>query len=147
MGVLTEYFIARDDQDAARAHGSPTGPKRAGFKTAEWKSLDPVVTMATLHEVVTGQNALEWIKSKPPDSTVAGTDKDEHWVFRVYDDHFATLADLPEERRGDVAAKWVRSEEMNDWPLDEARQALSELVAPAREARSSGAHLYCWVSL
>ena len=141
MGVLTEYFIARNDQDAARAHASPTGPKRAGFKTAEWKSLDPVVTMATLHEVVTGQNEF-----KPPDSTVAGTDKDEHWVFRVYDDHFATLADLPEERLGDVAARWVTSEEMNDWPLEDARQALSELVALAREARSSGAHLYCWVS-
>jgi aryl-alcohol dehydrogenase-like predicted oxidoreductase len=147
VGVLTEYFIARDDRDAARAHASQTGPKRAGFKTAEWKSLDPVVTMATLHEVVTGQNALEWIKSKPPDSTVAGTDKDDHWVFRVYDQHFATLAALPDARVPDIAAKWAATEELREWPPADVRDALSELIALARDARASGAHLYCWVSL
>jgi hypothetical protein len=54
VGVLTDYFIAKNDSDAARAHTSPGGPKRAGFPTAEWKSIDPVVCMAALDEAVTG---------------------------------------------------------------------------------------------
>jgi hypothetical protein len=64
MGVLTECFVAKDDADAVRAHASQTGPKRAGFETAEWKSIVPVVALATLDQVVTGRDALAWIRSE-----------------------------------------------------------------------------------
>ena len=147
MGVLTDYFIAKNDSDAARAHTSPGGPKRAGFPTAEWKSIDPVVCMAALDEVVTGRNALEWIKSKPPDSAIAGSDDDEHWVFRVYDHHFAVLAALTNEQLPDVARKWAAQEELREFRPDDVREALTDLVRLARDARAAGAHLYCWISL
>ena len=106
MGVLTDYFIARDDADAARAHKSTGGPKGLGFETAEWKSIDPVVTLATLDEVVTGRDALEWIRSGAPDSRIAGSDGDEHWVFRVYDHHRAVLESIRDDQIKDVARRW-----------------------------------------
>jgi hypothetical protein len=136
VGVLTEYFIARDDADAARAHTSPTGPKLAGFETTEWKSIDPVVCLAMLDEVVTGRNALEWIKSKPPDSTVAGSADDEHWVFRVYEHHVEVLAGLTDDQLPQVAERWAASEELRGWPVSDVRDALSDLVRLARGAPS-----------
>ena len=78
MGVLTDYFIARDDTDAARAHNGPGSPRGVGLETAAWKSVDPVVTLATVDQVVTGRDALEWIRSGAPDSTIAGSGTDEH---------------------------------------------------------------------
>jgi hypothetical protein len=38
MGVLTDYFVARDDQDAARAHAATAGPKELGFVNGTTRS-------------------------------------------------------------------------------------------------------------
>jgi hypothetical protein len=146
VGVLTEYFVARDDQDAARAQESPTGPARVGFKTAEWKSLDPVVTLAVLDEIMNGRNALEWIRGHAAQANVAGGEEDEHWVFRVADPHATMLADLPTDV-GDIASQWARAEELGGFPAADLTEALRDLRDLARHARTTGQHLYCWVSL
>lgn len=147
MGVLTDYFIARDDADAARAHKSTGGPKGLGFETAEWKSVDPVVTLATLDEVVTGRDALEWIRSGAPDSRIAGSDGDEHWVFRVYDHHRAVLESIRDDQIKDVARRWGATEELADWEPQDVEEILRDLVRLSRIARETGQGLYCWVSL
>ena len=147
MGVLTEYFIARNDDDAARAHASETGPKRAGFETAEWKSVDPVVCLAMLDQVVTGRDALEWIKSGAPDSTIAGSDEDEHWVFRVYEHHRAVLEGIADQQIDEVARRWGATDELKNWEPKDVKAILTDLVRLARTARNSGQGLYCWVSL
>ena len=147
MGVLTEYFIAQNDEDAARAHTSLGGPKRAGFETAEWKSVDPVVTLAMLDQVVTGRDALAWIKAGLPDSTVAGSDTDEHWVFRVYDHHRVLLEGIADDQVEDVARRWGRTDELKGWDPKDVMAILADLVRLARSARASGQGLYCWVSL
>jgi len=147
VGVLTDYFIARDDADAARAHKSTGGPKGLGFETAEWKSVDPVVTLATLDEVVTGRDALEWIRSGAPDSRIAGSDGDEHWVFRVYDHHRAVLESIRDDQIKDVARRWGATEELADWEPQDVEEILRDLVRLSRIARETGQGLYCWVSL
>ena len=147
MGVLTEYFVAKSDPDAVRAHASQTGPKRAGFETAEWKSIDPVVTLATLDQVVTGRDALEWIRSGAPDSTIAGSETDEHWVFRVYDHHRAVLESIRDDQIEDIARRWGATEELREWPPQDVEEVLRDLVRLARTARETGQGLYCWVSL
>jgi hypothetical protein len=147
VGVLTEYFIARDDTDAARAHKSLGGPKGVGFETAEWKGVDPVVTLAMLDQVVTGRDALAWIKSGFPDSTVAGSDADEHWVFRVYDHHRAVLEAIRDEEIRDVARRWGATDELKGWDSKDVEAILRDLVRLARSARMTGQGLYCWVSL
>lgn len=147
MGVLTDYFIANDDQDAARAHASLSGPKGAGFETAEWKSVDPVVTLAMLDQVVTGRDALEWIKSGAPDSSVAGSETDEHWVFRVYDHHRAVLEGIRDDQVADVARRWGATDELSDWAPRDVEAILRDLVRLARTAREKEQGLYCWVSL
>ena len=147
MGVLTDYFIARDDRDAARAHKSTGGPKGLGFETAQWKTIDPVVTLATLDEVVTGRDALEWIRSGAPDSRIAGSDGDEHWVFRVYDHHRAVLESIRDDQIKDVARRWGATEELADWEPQDVEEILRDLVRLSRIARETGQGLFCWVSL
>jgi hypothetical protein len=145
MGILTDYFVARDDQDAARAHGA--GPLELGFKTAQWKSIDPVVTLAVLDEIVNGTNALEWIKSQPAGAeNVAGGPEDEHWVFRVADEHAKTLAELPDDIRP-IAERWAKSEELDGADPSDLVDVLTSLRTLARGARDATQRLYCWVSL
>jgi len=100
VGVLTEYFIARDDADAARAHSGREGRSRRDFRPPSGGAVDPVVCLAVLDEGVTGRNAI--------------------------DCHVEVPADLTPDRLPD---------------------ALSDLVRLPYEARTSGGHLYCWVSL
>jgi len=147
VGVLTDYFIARDDTDAARAHKSTAGPKGLGFETAQWKSVDPVVTLAMLDQVVTGRDALEWIRSGAPDSRVAGSETEEHWVFRVYDHHRAVLESIRDDQIKDVARRWGATEELAGWEPQDVEEILRDLVRLARSARETGQGLYCWVSL
>lgn len=129
MGNLTEYFIARSDPDATRVHSSPTGPKRAGFKTAEWKNV-------------------EWIRSGPPDNMIAGSDKDEHWVFRIHDHHLALLAGIADGEVATTAERWAAAQASGIWPsAAETRELLVDPIGVAREARATGQYLYCWVSL
>ena len=147
MGVLTEYFVARDDQDATRAHAALTGPRELGFKTAEWKSIDPVVALAVLEEIVNGTKVLEWIKSHAgDDQIVAGAGEDEHWVFRVTPEHTKTLADLPDAVRP-IAERWAKSEELDRADPAVLTDVLVSLRDLARDARNTGQRLYCWVSL
>jgi len=147
VGVLTDYFVARDDQDAARAHNTVGGPRQAGFKTAAWKSIDPVVTLAVLNEIVTGTNALEWIKTHGGDvEMVAGGNDDERWVFRIAPLHVDALMQLPEDVRP-IAERWAKSEELDGADPKDLAEVLRDLRALAREARASSQQLYCWVSL
>src|SRR6266545_3656521 len=146
MGVLTDYFVARDNQDAARAHATVGGPRKLGFKTAEWKSIDPVVTLAVLDEIVNGTNALDWIKTHAADDeNVAGGPEDEQWVFRVAAEHEETLAELPDNVRP-IAERWAKSEELDGSDPADLADVLTSLRDLAQEARLTGQHLYCWVS-
>jgi hypothetical protein len=135
VGPLTNYFVARNDEDATRAHTTIGGPKWAGFETAEWKSVDPVVTLAMLDQVVTGRDALAWIKAGFPDSTVAGSETDEHWVFRVYDHHRAVLDGIADDQIEDTARRWGATDELNGWDPKDVRAILKDLVRLARSPR------------
>jgi hypothetical protein len=147
LGVLTDYFVARDDQDAARAHAAIAGPKKLGFKTAEWKSIDPAVNLAVLEEIVNGTNMLEWIKAHPDEPVrVAGSDEEDHWVFRVTAQHAETLANLPDDVRS-IAERWAKSEELDGSDPSDLADVLVSLRGLAREARDTRQGLYCWVSL
>jgi hypothetical protein len=147
MGVLTDYFVARDDRDAARAHTTVGGPRELGFKTAQWKGIDPLITLAVLDEIVNGGNALDWIHANAGgDRMVAGSGEDEHWVFRVAPEHAETLAKLPDAIRT-IAERWAKSPELNGSDPADLADVLVSLRDLAREARTSGQRLYCWVSL
>jgi hypothetical protein len=147
MGVLTDYFAARNDQDAARAHAAVGGPRELGFKTVQCKSIDPLVNLAMLDEIVKGVNALDWIRANAGgDRMVAGGAEDEQWVFRVAPEHAETLAELPGEVRP-IAELWAKSEELKGVAPADLADVLVSLRDLAREARRRGQRLYCWVSL
>jgi len=145
MGVLHDYFIARDDADAKRAHASATGPQDAGFKSIDLKGIDPIVNLAVLDEIVNGRDALAWIRASAG-ATVAGGADDEHWVFRVAPEHATMLADLPTDLLP-TATRWAQSEELAGSDPGDLADVLASLRELAKEARSSGQRLYCWVSL
>jgi hypothetical protein len=122
-------------------------PRRAGFETAEWTSVDPVVSLAMLEQVVTGRDALAWIKSGFPDSTTAGSQADERWVFRVYDHHRAVREAIGDDQIEGVARPRAGMEELSDWDPRDVEVVRRDLVRLARTARLSSQALHCWLSL
>ena len=58
MGVLTDYFIAGSDTEAAGTLSATGGPEQAGMVTLQLKGVDPVVNLATLEEILTGTDSM-----------------------------------------------------------------------------------------
>ncbi|MFD0559098.1 hypothetical protein FB566_5059 [Stackebrandtia endophytica] len=160
MGVITDYFRAADADTVVAAIRAADGlpliiGEHAVFDGVAAKGIDPDVVLGALIEAI--------------GSTIETTDIDDTWVWPTTarpdrnspddDDSWQTgpwVAQLPETTRDllattadddlpAVAARWVRSEELEGATADDMLNLLTELVGLARRARDSGEALFCWV--
>jgi len=58
MGILTDYFVAGSDTEAAGTLKVTGGPEQAGLATVQLKGVDQVVNLATLEEILTGTDSM-----------------------------------------------------------------------------------------
>lgn len=153
MGVLNDYFRARDDGDAARVRehlGGPTakGPDgRPPFDSVEAKGIDHTVVLGQLLALVRG---VDWTPQLCDGRLVedASGDLDEGpWVVALGDEIRDDLAALPLDSLAELATRWSRIEELGGADPGDLRPLLEALRALALRARSSGEHLYEWCSL
>ncbi|MCW2856162.1 MAG: uncharacterized protein JWR52_1777 [Marmoricola sp.] len=174
MGVLYDWFVAPDDDtaaatiDRAGGPGQPAPlPSKAGrglfnrrtteapsassgltYPTVHDTGIDPVVQGGTLEELLTGR-AHEEIEQDPRwGQSVAVRDGGERLVFTVTDALIQALAQANPEQLAAAAIPWAQTEEF--WGTGDAQQLtglLVDLSGLAREARSRGESVYCWVSV
>ncbi|WP_116449678.1 hypothetical protein [Blastococcus litoris] len=148
MGLLCDYFIAADDEQAALTATWLGGPSASpgALPTADLKGLDPIVPMATLESMLTGGD-VEALVAANAGASVAEA-QDAVWVHRLSDALTDALAGASPDRLRQVVEPWSRTEELAGWwdPGDLA-EALAELADLARRARGGGGALYCWMSL
>jgi hypothetical protein len=102
MGVLTDYFIAGSDAEAAATLKATGGPEHVGLVTTQLKGVDPVVNLATLEEILTGTDSMAIISEG--EDPVADGGSDGPWVLRVRPSLVAALTathpgKLPGRRR------------------------------------------------
>jgi hypothetical protein len=70
------------------------------------------------------------------------------WVCRLSETLTGALADASPDLLREVAEPWSRTEELAGWrDHGELAMDLGALAGLARQARTSGGRLYCWMSL
>ncbi|MCR3748336.1 hypothetical protein [Lentzea californiensis] len=139
MGVLFDYFVAPSDElAAATIDGGPMGL----FRTVEIKSLDPVVVMGGLEELLTGRPYGDVLKDPRCGHGLALENDGEVVVLTVTDglrDGLAEASELDE-----IAVAWARTEELEGFDPAVLAEMLHELKALAVQAVEDGERLYCW---
>lgn len=168
MGVLYDYFSAPDDAAAAAVidrAGGPGAPEAASPNRGglfRWRvdqstlpvpglaiadtGIDPVVQCATLEELLTGR-PYEVIETDPRwGQTLAIRDGGERLILTLTDDLVDALARADPADLARVAGPWAQTEEFGgQGDPDVLKSFLTDFSAAAREARSEGRTLYCWV--
>jgi hypothetical protein len=147
MGILCDYFIAAGDDEAALTATWPGGPSDspAALPTIDLKGLDPVVPMASLESMIAGGDLDELVAANA--GAMVSDPQGDVWVFRLSDALTGALAGASSDRLREVAEPWSRTEELAGADPGVLAMSLDALAGLARQARSDGGRLYCWLSL
>ncbi|MFI6444273.1 hypothetical protein [Kitasatospora sp. NPDC050543] len=146
MGILYDYFSARDDRAAASAFAE--GPADRGFDTVPVKGVDPQILLGRAAALLLDQPLALVTTHARYGRLVSDPDAESVWILTLPDDLRDALADAGGERLAAVAGPWSRAEEFSGEgdPVDLAG-FLDQLAALARRARAAGRGLYCRVCL
>ncbi len=142
MGVLTDLLLARPEEAAAIAAEWPS----------EGRSPWPHIEMKGQSQVTLGQllaiiRDVEWTPEIFLDEQLAGGGLEGPWVSAVPADFVAEVADLDDDRFGQVADAWSEIEDFEGWDVSEVNESLTLLRAFCRRARAEGASMLMWISL
>ncbi len=145
VGLLTDYFIAVSDAEAIKTADRPNGPRAPNVPTVQLKGVDPVVNLATLEALLTGQDVSVILS----DSTrlIQDGGKGGPWVARVRPSLTEALATATPGQLDSASQRWAETEELTGSDPDDLRWVLSELQPLAARAKRDGKGLFCWMSL
>ncbi|WP_020013722.1 hypothetical protein [Promicromonospora sukumoe] len=147
MGLITDYFIAGSDTEAARFLDD--GVYGAGLDQDdrhEAKGIDPFVMLGTLEAELTELPYAEI--SGDPTPPVGLRESGASGIVRVRGTLTTALADLAPGRVPEVAAAWGRTEEFGPDADEEAvAEFLRGVSGLARRAMVQGREMYCWFSV
>jgi hypothetical protein len=149
---LIDYFIARDDAEAARVEPGMGGPEACGFAALPAKGIDPAVAAGTLESILTGRPYDE-VTADPRQCQLLTDDEEavaegSSLVVTVTDTLRDALATADTARLAEVAAAWSRTEELSGLVEPEVLADFLKLFADlARAAVDRGGRLYCWWAL
>ena len=145
MGILTDYFIAGSDAEAAGALNATGGPEQGGLATLQLKGVDPVVNLATLDSILTGADPMGIIgEGQDP---VADGGSDGPWILRVRPSLVAALSAADQSKLPDVAIDWAATEEYEGTDPKDLLDVLNDLGRMAKQSLDENKSLYCWMSL
>jgi hypothetical protein len=144
MGILTDYFVAASDAEAAGfLDGGVHGQGLPSDHVLECKGVDPYVALGTLEAILAG----------PPDTgtttegtTVVFSMETGAVVARVRPRLLHALVSANEEHLHGVADRWSRTEEVATEDPAPIRSFLGDLADLARTADAEDAGVYCWAS-
>ena len=145
MGILTDYFVAGSDTEAAGTLKVTGGPEQAGLATVQLKGVDPVVNLATLESILTGTDPTGIIGEG--EEPVADGGSDGPWILRVRQSLVTALIAADPGKLPDVAADWAATEEYEGTDPKELLDVLRDLGRFARQSLDENKSLYCWMSL
>jgi len=161
VGIICDYFIARDDDEALLAMTATGGPGGVDSRVADvvpLKGVLPWTDAPVLAAAAIGcrQSELgDWMSDEPLATESGG----EVMLVRMPVQFQRGLASLGDDRLDAVAAEWSResryeldrstlvptSEGGSQSMADMQVEMVSDLRSLSQRAEASGAHIYCWV--
>lgn len=139
--------LRREKPTAARVE-MPKFEIDSDFDVVPTRGIDPAVNLATLEEILTGDDALAIIKDGGVDVVAHGAIEAEGpWVFTLRSTVLRALASLPQDQIDGVAQQWAATEELVGTPPEVLATLLNDLCGLFKRAEQSGRSVYCWVSL
>ncbi|MEU3457406.1 hypothetical protein ABZ671_27950 [Micromonospora sp. NPDC006766] len=154
MGVLYDYFRAKDDATAVKLmDGLSGGPAVAGrgdgsVDAIDLKGIEPSVTLGNLVSLVRG---VDWeVNLVGLQLLWSANEQEGPWLMSLDRATRDTLASINDAQLLELSARWGRSEELAwDGPLpeDQMLPVIREIAALAQRARNAGEDLYCWCCL
>ncbi|MDL4773164.1 hypothetical protein [Actinomadura xylanilytica] len=149
--MIIEYYIAKDDAEAACVEPGMGGPERQGFDTLSAKSIDPCVALGTLESILTGRSFDEILAD--PRQCGSLDDSEEMGVVEasavtVTDTLRDALASANVPRLQDVAKVWADTDELSGVVTPEVLGDFLKMFSDfAHGAVEKGERLYCWWTL
>lgn len=145
MGLLTDYFIASSDAEAADLLS--TGVLHLpDDELLECKGIDPWVVLGTLEGLLTNTPYAQLVDDADDvDGDVAHGD--EQFIRRVRPTLTAALAAATPDQLEDVAGPWSQTEELAGSDPESLADFLHRFSELARTAVARHCDIYCWVSL
>lgn len=144
MALLTDYFAAADDETAKRT--LEHGPAAMKLPTVNTTGLDPVVTMATLEQILTGAAAMTIINDST-DAVIAQGGKDGPWVATIRMELVRALGQPDASKLWEAAASWAMTEELSGANPHGLYEFLWNLAHLSKWAVENQQRVYCWMSL
>jgi hypothetical protein len=146
MAILCDYFAAADDDAAATVLELAAGPTSApGHTTVSLPGIEPMVTMQTLEELLTGRSEDE-VTENPRQGDIIADGPDGSMIVAITAELQAGLVAADDDRLRQVAIDWAGTEELDGFDSDFLADALVDLADLARTAADRGDALYCWLN-
>lgn len=146
MAILCDYFAAPNDEAAARVLDLDGGPTSApGHPSVQLAGIEPIVTMQTLEELLTGRSEDE-VMENPRQGEILADGPSGAMVVAITGELQSALAGADDETLRRVAADWATTEELDGSDPEDLIGALIDLADLARSAADRGNALYCWLS-
>lgn len=146
MAILCDYFAATNDDVAATVLDLDAGPTSApGYLTVSLPGIEPIVTMQTLEELLTGRSEDD-VMENPRQGEILADGPDGSMVVAITGELQAALASADDARLREVALDWSATEELDGSDPTVLGDALIDLADLARTAGDRGDALYCWLN-
>jgi hypothetical protein len=117
-----------------------------GLHVLSVKSIDPVVQLGSLEELLTGASADVVIARPRSGMPVAVRDEGERLVVSLTDELHQALTDVAPEQLTALAGPWSQTDEFRGYGEPDALvDFLQELARLAIHATNQRHRLYCWI--
>ncbi|WP_033290893.1 hypothetical protein [Amycolatopsis jejuensis] len=139
-----DYFVAADDETAARELENPDTARSAGYPELVAKGVDPELDLLPVEAVLTGRTTDEVQNDPAHCPLVAQVDEGEVVILSLADSFRDALAAADVGALHAAAVAFVEVNEAGE--VEEVAGFLTELAVLAKGAVENGHRLYCEIA-
>jgi hypothetical protein len=140
MGILTDFFIASDEELQALPDDALPAQELQGIMAKSVESVNFALFEAIIRDT-------DFDDALDAQILISEKSDDGPWIYLVTQEFTMNLAEIDDSKLKSIGDEWRKELAMHNWSSNEMRTFLVELRSLAREAVASGRNMYHWLSL